>query len=64
MITMYGIGEHEGNLYLVFEYLTGGTLADRLAKSGRLPWQEAALSESRSRALSTRSTRPASFTGT
>jgi WD40 repeat protein len=42
VIAIYGLGEHEGSPYIVFEYLPGGTLADRLARVGRLPWREAA----------------------
>ncbi len=35
-------GEYEGQPYLVMPYLTGGTLKERLKKTERMPWQEAA----------------------
>src|SRR5437763_10820716 len=37
--TLYDVGEQQGTAYLVMEYLSGDTLADRLAK-GRLPLDE------------------------
>jgi WD40 repeat protein len=37
-----GAGELERAPYLVLEFLPGGTLDDRLKKSGRVPWPEAA----------------------
>jgi serine/threonine-protein kinase len=34
VVTVYDIGEHDGRAFMVMEYLSGGTVADRL-KSGR-----------------------------
>jgi serine/threonine protein kinase len=39
--TLHASGEHEGQPYLVFELVEGGSLGDRL-KRGALPWDEAA----------------------
>jgi WD40 repeat protein len=39
---VHSAGEHAGTPYIVFELLRGGSLADRLKKSGPLPWREAA----------------------
>jgi serine/threonine-protein kinase len=36
VITIYDVGEHEGRPFIVMEYLSGGTVADRL-RSGRRP---------------------------
>jgi serine/threonine protein kinase/WD40 repeat protein len=36
------VGEHSGSPFMVFEFLTGGSLADRIKKTGPLPWREAA----------------------
>src|SRR4051812_41506611 len=36
VITIYDVGEYEGRPFIVMEYLSGGTLADRL-RSGRRP---------------------------
>ncbi|MFH2008014.1 MAG: protein kinase [bacterium] len=40
IVTVYGVGEHEGSLYVALEYLEGSTLADRLSE-GRLGRREA-----------------------
>jgi len=41
IVHVYDVGEHQGFLYCVLEYVEGGTLAQRL-KAGRLPPDEAA----------------------
>ncbi len=38
---LYDYGEEHGRPYMVFEYLAGGTLDDRLRRRGRLPIAEA-----------------------
>jgi eukaryotic-like serine/threonine-protein kinase len=38
--TLHDVGEHDGSLFLVMQYLEGETLADRLAK-GALPFDQA-----------------------
>jgi hypothetical protein len=40
VVTVYGIGEHAGQPYLVMEYVPGGSLADRLVRKQRLDSQE------------------------
>ncbi len=40
VVTVYDVGVHEGVHYLSMEYMDRGTLEDRIAKSGRLPWKE------------------------
>jgi serine/threonine protein kinase len=42
IVTLYDAGEHQGQPYLVFEYVEGETLADRLRESGPLPPTRAA----------------------
>jgi len=39
IVNILDFGEHEGSLYLVMEYLPGGTLKQKLGQ--RIPWQEA-----------------------
>jgi serine/threonine protein kinase len=34
VVAIHGVGEHQGNPYLVMEYVEGGTLADQLHKQG------------------------------
>ena len=41
IVTLYDAGEHEGAPYLVFEYVEGMTLAQRIKKGGALPTMEA-----------------------
>jgi serine/threonine protein kinase len=41
IVTLYEIGQDEGQYYLVEEFVEGVTLADRMAK-GALPWNESA----------------------
>ena len=67
--TIYDTGEHGDNTYIVMEYFSGGTVADRLraAKDGGAPVpRETALRWLREAALrrSTLPTRPASCTAT
>ena len=38
---LLGAGEQEGTLFLAFELVSGGSLADQLKARGRLPWREA-----------------------
>jgi serine/threonine protein kinase len=42
MVTLYDAGEHEGQPYLVFEYVEGQTLADVLREEGPMPPARAA----------------------
>ena len=37
IITIFDVGEHEGRPYIVMEYLSGGSLADRLSRDGAQP---------------------------
>jgi eukaryotic-like serine/threonine-protein kinase len=39
IVTIFDVGEHEGRPFIVMEYLSGGTLADR-ARAGRIPPEE------------------------
>jgi predicted Ser/Thr protein kinase/tetratricopeptide (TPR) repeat protein len=41
VVRVYTYGEHEGNAYLVMEYVEGETLSDRIAKSGTMSISEA-----------------------
>ncbi len=41
IIPIYDIFEQNGTLYTVSDYVTGETLARRLERVGRIPWQEA-----------------------
>ena len=40
--TLFAFGEANGWPYMVFEFLPGGSLADRVKKQGPLPWRDAA----------------------
>jgi len=39
VVTVFDVGEHEGRHYLALEYMDRGSLEDRLAKEGALPWR-------------------------
>ena len=41
VVRVHEVGAMSGHPYLVCEYLSGGTLKERLADSGPLPWREA-----------------------
>jgi hypothetical protein len=41
VVTVYDVGEEGGIHHLAMEYMDRGTLEDRVAKGGRLSWQEA-----------------------
>ena len=41
VVRIYTHGEVEGYPYLVFEFVPGGSLQDRLRKQGPIPWREA-----------------------
>jgi len=36
IVKIFDVGEHEGHAYLIMEYLEGETLAERIAREGRL----------------------------
>ncbi len=40
--TIYAVGQHAARPYIAMEYVDGGSLADRLRKSGPLYWRDAA----------------------
>ncbi len=40
IVTIYEVGESEGRLYIAMELIDGPSLAERIAKQGRLPWDE------------------------
>ncbi|MBK7877296.1 MAG: serine/threonine protein kinase [Planctomycetes bacterium] len=40
VVTVYDVGEQKGVHYLSMEYMDKGTLEDRIARGGRIPWQE------------------------
>lgn len=42
IVTYYGQGTHDGQLFYIMEFVGGGTLKDLLARSGALSWQEVA----------------------
>ena len=37
--TVFDVGEHEGRPYLLMEYMDQGSVEDRLAQNGQLPWR-------------------------
>jgi len=41
IVTIYDLGEAEGRIYIAMRYLPGGSLRDRLKKSGRIPFDRA-----------------------
>ena len=41
IVRVFGWGKHEGQRYIVMEYVDGGSLEDRLRKKGRLNWKQA-----------------------
>ena len=41
VVSIYDIGQWNGQYYLVMELLSGGSVADRVDQNGRLPWREA-----------------------
>ena len=41
-VTIYTVGQHAGQPFLVMEYVSGGSLAEELRKNGPLAWREAA----------------------
>jgi len=41
IVTIFDLGESEGRVYIAMRYLPGGSLRDRLKKSGRIPFGEA-----------------------
>ena len=41
IVPVYDIGEAEGRVYLAMRFMAGGSLKDRLAARGKLPYQEA-----------------------
>jgi len=41
VVMVYQVGEHEGQIFIVMEYVEGGTLADEVRQRGALPWREA-----------------------
>jgi hypothetical protein len=40
VVSIYGVGEHAAQPFLVMEYIPGGSLADRLMRKGKLPCDE------------------------
>jgi hypothetical protein len=41
IVTIYDLGEAEGRVYIAMRYLPGGSLRDRLKKSGPIPFDQA-----------------------
>src|SRR5690242_16752765 len=41
IVPVYAAGEADGELYLAMRFMSGGTLADRLARDGRMPVTDA-----------------------
>ena len=41
IVTIYDLGEQEGRVYIAMRFLPGGSLRDRLNKSGRIPFGQA-----------------------
>jgi tetratricopeptide (TPR) repeat protein/tRNA A-37 threonylcarbamoyl transferase component Bud32 len=51
VVQLYEVGEHAGVPFLAFEYVPGGSLAQRLDGTPLAPWDAAALSETLARAV-------------
>jgi len=44
IVQVYAFGQHEGVYYMVVEYISGGSLDDKIAERGRSPsWRESKL---------------------
>jgi len=41
IVRIFDFGEHQGQPYIAMEYMSGGSLGDRLSHGRPLPWQEA-----------------------
>jgi WD40 repeat protein len=42
IVAVFFVGEERGTAYMALELLAGGSLGDRLAKTGSIPWREVA----------------------
>src|SRR5438477_11608006 len=38
---LFGMARHDGQLFMVMEFVQGDTMLGRIARDGRLPWREA-----------------------
>lgn len=41
IVTIHHVGQHQGEAFIAMEYIEGGSLADELQRSGKMPWREA-----------------------